>query len=330
MKSLAETYDVALLDLDGVIYVGTRAVPHAAVTLAEGQRLGMRLAFVTNNASRPPEAVAQHLTSLGVPAAPEEVVTSSQAAARMLAEMLRPGSRVLVVGGAGLVEALEEQRLVPVFNLADQPAAVVQGFHPDVDWRMLAEGSYAVATGVPWVASNVDVTVPTSQGRAPGNGALVEVVRLATGATPQVAGKPEAPMHREAVLRTGARTPLVVGDRLDTDIEGAYREGADSLLVLTGVTDPERLATAAVQHRPTYVAEDLRALLDPPSDAAVNPGLTRYGTWTTSLSEGRVVVEPVEGVEPRRIDALRAVCGLCWAADEQPAGIGEALRKAGW
>ncbi|MFW6091269.1 MAG: HAD-IIA family hydrolase [Actinomycetota bacterium] len=327
---MAETYDVALLDLDGVIYVGAGAVPHAADALASSRHAGMRLAFVTNNAARPPKDVAEHLTSLGVPAAPDEVVTSAQAAARMLAEMLPPGSRVLVVGGEGLVEALEEQGLRPVFGLSQGPAAVAQGFHPDVGWRMLAEAAYTVATGVPWVASNVDMTIPRPEGRAPGNGALVEAVRLATGATPLVAGKPEPPMHREAVLRTGARTPLVVGDRLDTDIEGAYRGGADSLLVLTGVTDPEQLPTAAAVHRPTYVAEDLRALLAPPSDSAIIAGRARYRGWTATARDGRLVVEPVDGAEPRRVDALRAICGLCWAADKPPAGIGQALRKAGW
>lgn len=329
-RRLAEAYDVALLDLDGVVYVGARAVPHAADALAASRRLGMRLAFVTNNASRPPEAVAEHLTSLGVPAAPDEVVTSAQAAARMLSEMLQPGSRVLVVGGSGLVEALKEQRLVPVFQQADRPAAVAQGFDPDIDWRMLAEAAYTINTGVPWVASNVDRTLPTTRGRAPGNGALVEAVRLATGAVPMVAGKPETPMHREAVLRTGARKPLVIGDRLDTDIEGAYRGGADSLLVLTGVTDPEQLVAADVRYRPTYVSEDLRALLEPGANAAVAAGRTDYPSWTAGIVGGRVVVEPVDGAEPRRIDALRAVCGACWDAEDRPAGIGEALRKAGW
>src|SRR5690606_21798394 len=197
-------------------------------------------------------------------------------------------------------------------------------------WRMLAEAAYTINTGVPWVASNVDRTLPTTRGRAPGNGALVEAVRLATGAVPMVAGKPETPMHREAVLRTGARKPLVVGDRLDTDIDGAYRSGADSLLVLTGVTDPEQLVAADVRYRPTYVSEDLRALLEPGANAAVAAGRTDYPSWTAGIVGGRVVVEPVEGAEPRRIDALRAIGGACWDAEDRPAGIGEALRRAGW
>jgi glycerol-1-phosphatase len=330
MVTIADTYDVALLDLDGVVYVGAHAVPHAAEALSACRRMGMRLAYVTNNAARPPRVVAEHLTSLGVAAAPEEVVTSAQAAARMLAEMLPPGATVLVVGGDGLVEALAEQNLVAVAEMAAQPAAVVQGFHPDVGWRLLAEGAYAVASGLPWVASNVDRTIPTPRGRAPGNGALVEVLRLTTGRSPVVAGKPEPPMHREAVLRSKARRPIVVGDRLDTDIEGAHRAGADSLLVLTGVTDASEVAVAPPEHRPSFVGEDLRALLAEPADVSLTAGRTRVNGWTATAAGGRVVLTETDGGQPTRLDALRAVCGLSWAGDEPLEGVADALARGGW
>ena len=330
MATLADTYDVALLDLDGVVYVGAHAVPHAAEALTAVRRKGMRLAYVTNNAARPPRVVAEHLTSLGVDAGPDEVVTSAQAAARMLAEMLPARAKVLVVGGDGLVEALAEQNLVAVAELGHEPAAVVQGFHPDVGWRLLAEGAYAVANGLPWVASNVDRTIPTPRGRAPGNGTLVEVLRMTTGRTPVVAGKPEPPMHREAVLRSAAQHPIVVGDRLDTDIEGAYRAGADSLLVLTGVTDPAELAVAPIEHRPTFVGEDLRALLATPDDMVVTPGTTSAGGWSAGVEGGRITLTEIDGARPTRLDALRAVCGLTWAAEHPLDGLTDVLGKAGW
>lgn len=329
MATLAEIYDVALLDLDGVVYVGAGAVPHAEHALAECRRLGMRLAFVTNNAARPPHVVAEHLSSLGVKAGPSEVVTSAQAAARLLADMLPGGSRVLVVGGEGLIDALVERGLVPVAEHADRPAAVVQGFHPDVGWRLLAEGAYALATGLPWVASNLDRTIPTPRGEAPGNGAFVEVLKLTTGRTPVAAGKPEPPMHREAVLRTGAKRPLVVGDRLDTDIEGARRAGAESLLVLTGVADPEELVGAPAGRRPTYVGEDLRALLAAPGDVSLNEGAFQNGGWAAAVEDGRLSIEQI-GDEASRLDALRSMCGAAWAADERPQGVADALVKAGW
>jgi glycerol 3-phosphatase-2 len=345
MPSLAETYDVALVDLDGVVYVGTEPVDHAAPALARARAAGMRLAFVTNNAARRPEAVAEQLTQLGVTASTGEVVTSAQAAARLLADRLPAGARVLVVGGEGLTAALTERGLTPVGRADDDPAAVVSGFHPDVGWRLLAEGAYAVAAGLPWVASNVDPTIPMPRGKAPGNGALVETIRMATGRYPVVAGKPEPPIHREAILRTGARHPLVIGDRLDTDIEGAVRAGADSLLVLTGVTSVVDLVTASPGCRPSYVGRDLRALSGDPARLMVAAGEWRRGRHVAVVERGRVAVESAHD-QPNpdqcstsgpdaddNADLLRAVCGAVWAAvdrGEHVADVESVLAAAGW
>lgn len=334
MTSLARSYDVALLDLDGVVYLGAEPVAHAAESLRAARLDGMHLAFVTNNAARTPEVVADHLTSIGVDASPEEVVTSAQSAARMLADLLPAGSRVLVVGGEGLVEALTERGMIPVASADADPAAVVQGFAPEVGWRLLAEGSYAVAAGLPWVASNVDLTVPTALGRAPGNGALVDAVRAATGREPLVAGKPEPPMHREAMLRTGAKRPLVVGDRLDTDIEGANRAGVDSLLVFTGVTDPGELVAAPPLLRPTFVGLDLRALAAEPESLRVSAGIAQRGRWLADAETGIVRLKPSHhGSDVDRLDALRALCGLAWDSGAAPIdrhAAERALESAGW
>jgi HAD superfamily hydrolase (TIGR01450 family) len=259
---LARRYDTALLDLDGVVYRGADAVPHAVSALLAAAELGMRLAYVTNNASRTPETVAEHLVALGLPATPADVVTAAQAVARMIAQEVPAGSNVLMVGGEGLEVALTERGLVPVFSAEDDPAAAVQGYRPDTSWAELAEIAYAVQRGVPWFSANTDLTMPTARGIAPGNGALVTAVAKACGDRwPRVAGKPEIALHQETMLRTGAERPLVVGDRLDTDIEGANRAGVDSLLVLTGVTTRAQADAADGAHRATYVAEDLRALL---------------------------------------------------------------------
>ena len=259
---LARRYDTALLDLDGVVYRGADAVPHAVSALLEAAEMGMHLAYVTNNASRTPDVVAEHLVSLGLPATPQDVVTAAQAVARMIAEAVPAGAKVLMVGGEGLRVALRERGLVPVTSADDAPAAAVQGYRPDTSWAELAEIAYAVQRGVPWFAANTDLTMPTARGIAPGNGALVTAVAKACpGQWPRVAGKPEIALHRETMLRTKAERPLVVGDRLDTDIEGANRAGVDSLLVLTGVTTREQAEAADGPHRATYVADDLRALL---------------------------------------------------------------------
>ncbi len=282
---LATRHDVALLDLDGVLYVGPDAVPGAPEAVIAASRAGLRPAYVTNNASRTPETVAEHLRRLGLPARAEDVVTSAQAAATLAADRLPAGAEVLVVGGEGLQVAVRERGLVPVHEAGDGVAAVLQGFSPDVGWRLLAEGTYAVAAGLPWIATNMDATVPTPRGAAPGNGALVRLIAQAAGREPDaVAGKPERPLHHESVRRTGARNPVVVGDRMDTDIEGANRAGVPSLLVLTGVTRPLRPAP-----RCAGAASDLPGARSArwPAGAASRRGNRRGGMAMPRVDGGR-------------------------------------------
>lgn len=304
----AAAYDTALLDLDGVVYAGGEAIAYAVDALAAAREQGMRLAYVTNNASRTPQAVAEHLTRLGVPAAADDVITSAQAVARLIADQVPAGAKVLTVGGEGLTSALRERGLVPVESAADGPAAAVQGYTPDLRWAQLAEMAYAVNAGVPWFASNTDLTIPSARGIAPGNGAAVEAVRIATGGSPQVAGKPLPPMHRETVIRTGAKRPLVVGDRLDTDIEGAFAGDVDSLLVLTGVTTPAVLLAAEPRHRPTYVGADLRDLLRPQPEVGGDGGEFTCGGWTAAAGADGLRIDG-DG-EP--LDGLRALCAAAW------------------
>jgi len=333
-RPLSEVYDVALLDLDGVVYLSGTAVPGAPEALAEARHRGMRLAFVTNNASRSPSAIAAQLTGMGVPAMCAEVVTSAHAAAHLIADRLPPGAPVLVVGGIGLRIALRERGLRPVSTAAERPAAVVQGYGPDVDYALLAEAGLAVRAGAWYVASNVDATLPTARGIQPGNGSLVQVIVTATGQQPVVAGKPEPPLHSEAVARAGARRPLVVGDRLDTDIEGAVRVGADSMLVLTGVTRPADAVLAPGDRRPTYLAHDLAGLLEPHPPVTAAEGGFHCGGWTARLmpdAEGRPDSGGRPDSEAQRdshgqparleitgagapIDGLRALCAAAWSA----------------
>lgn len=311
--ALNQAYDTALLDLDGVVYAGGEAIGHAVESLAEARAGGMHLAYVTNNALRTPDAVAEHLTELGVPADPSDVITSAQAVARLAAGQLPPGARVLLIGGEGLRVALRERGLVPVESADDGPAAVVQGYGgPDMTWGRFAEASYAIRRGLPWFASNTDLTIPGARGIAPGNGAAVEVVRIATGAEPQVAGKPLPPMHRETVLRTGAERPIVVGDRLDTDIEGAFNGGVDSLLVLTGVTDGAQLLAAPPRHRPTYVDRDLRGLLTGQPEVTPAGEAYRCGGWTAAVRGDELVLEGGGDGEGDALDGLRALCAAAW------------------
>ncbi|WP_037860667.1 HAD hydrolase-like protein [Streptomyces sp. NRRL S-340] len=328
-RPLSEAYDTALLDLDGVVYAGGDAIAHAVDSLAAARAGGMRLAYVTNNALRTPDAVAGHLTDLGIRAEASDVVTSAQAVARLIADQVPPGARVLVIGGEGLRVALRERGLEPVESAEDAPVAVAQGYGgPDMPWGRFAEACYALHRGVPWFASNTDLTIPSARGIAPGNGAAVEVVRIATGAEPQVAGKPLPPMHRETILRTGARRPLVVGDRLDTDIEGAFNGGVDSLLVLTGVTDGPRLLAAPPEHRPTYVDADLRGLLTGQPEITREGDGFRCGGWTATAGGDALALSG----DGQPMDGLRALCAAAWTAGGESGCAldgGKALAKLG-
>jgi glycerol-1-phosphatase len=326
-EPLWTAYDVAMLDLDGVVYIGPDAVPGAPDHLDAARGAGMKLAFVTNNASRPPGAVARHLRDLGVAAEDEDVVTSAQAAARLLAERFPEGSPIFVIGGEGLDVALKEQGLRPVQDPADEPVAAVSGFHGDLRWRTVIAGAILVRDGLPWVASNTDLTVPTPQGPGPGNGVLVDVVARFADRRPEVAGKPQPPLFEETVRRVGGHHPLVVGDRLDTDIEGANNSGLDSLLVMTGVTGLAELARARASLRPTYVGADLGSLGRPhPSPETEGAGVRTRG-WTATVEEGRLVMDG-DG----EADAWwQAVATAAWAhldAHDQPVDV-SGLRPPG-
>ncbi len=329
-RPLCEAYDLVIVDLDGTVYVGDRAIPAAVDALAELRGRRTRAAFVTNNASRTPEDVAVQLSALGVEAGPLDVVTSAQAAARLLAGMLPAGSRVLVVGGRGLREALADVGLVPVAAAGDSPLAVVQGWTADLGWGLLAEGAYALARGLPWVATNTDRTLPTAQGLAPGNGAFVSLLAEVTGRQPDVvAGKPGVALLRQTAERFSALAPLVVGDRLDTDIEGAVCAGMDSLLVLTGVSGVEDLLSAGPDSRPTFVATDLGGVLESYPEVVARPGEYRVRDATvTSVAQGpgrptalEVGAEPAAADRSPRfhVDLVRAAAAAAWAA--QDAGI---------
>jgi HAD superfamily hydrolase (TIGR01450 family) len=313
---LHETYDVALLDLDGVVYLGATPIPGAPPALQRAKAAGMRLAYVTNNASRTPAAVAELLRSMDVPAREQDVVTSPQAAARLLADKLPPGAKVLVIGSLALRMAIRERGLRPVSSAAAHPQAVVQGYVPGVDYQALAEGGLAIRAGALFVGTNADSTLPGPRGIQPGNGSLLRVIAHATGVEPIIAGKPELPLHRESIIRTGARAPLVVGDRLDTDIEAANRAGADSLLVLTGVSRPAELPVAVPEQRPTYIALTLDALLEPYPDVASEGDDHTCGGWTARwrhhAGQGQVVELDGDGTP---VDGLRALCAAAWSRD---------------
>jgi HAD superfamily hydrolase (TIGR01450 family) len=309
MSRLVDDYDVALLDLDGTVYVGPLPVEHAVESLNAAVAVGMRTVYTTNNAARTPEEVTAQLRALGLTLEVGDVLTSAQVAAHDIAATYGVGAAVLPVGGPGVRAALSAAGLVVVDSSDEHPVAVMQGYGPDVSWRDLAEAAYAIAAGAQHVATNTDLSIPTARGIAPGNGTLVGAVVAATGLPPRVTGKPFRPMFDLAVQYASAKRALVVGDRLDTDIEGGTNSELDTLFVLTGVDGvPEVLAAISAQ-RPTYIADDLRVLFADMPKVDVDPeGNTTCGGWTVSPS-GHVIATGTN-----TIDGVRAGAAAAWVA----------------
>jgi len=303
---LVEVHDAVFLDLDGVVYIGPDALPGVVDTV---NRVDLPVAYLTNNATRAATEIADHLRSFGLRLDDDAVVTAGQVVSDRIAVDLGTGARVLVAGADGMRRAVEEAGLVAVTSMDDDPEAVVQGGVVDIRWSQLAEASYAVAAGLPWYASNPDLTFPTPRGLAPGNGALVQAVRTATGAEPLVAGKPGRLIFDTASRRLGAQRPIMVGDRVDTDIDGAITAGVPSMLVLTGVTDLAHLFAVEPGHRPDFVSATLAGLNAEHPAVSVTGHSARCRGVTAEARDG--VIE-VDGA-PRDICSIRAATALAWS-----------------
>jgi len=220
-----------VIDLDGVIWLAGQPIPGATAAIARLRAAGIGVLFATNNALPTVAELIDQLAGVGITAAPEEIVTSAQAAASLLA----PGSTAVVCAGGGVVEALRQRGVTVV---AEGPAdTVVVGLTRAFDFTMLATAATAVHGGARLVGTNEDATYPTPGRLLPGAGALLAAVATAAQTTAEVAGKP----HGAIVTLLRQRAPgasLVVGDRPSTDGLLARRLGLPFALVRTGVTPP--------------------------------------------------------------------------------------------
>lgn len=318
MDALLDGFDVILADLDGVVYKGAGAIDFAVESLNAASAAGVRVGYITNNASRTAASVAHHLEELGLTVTADDVVSSPQAGVRLLADLVPAGSTILVVGGDGLTTVVEAAGFTVTRSALDAPAAVIQGFSPEVGWAQLAEAAFALHAvdgrpEVPWIATNTDWTIPVARGIAPGNGTLVSAVHTAVGRLPIVAGKPEVAMFHLAVERFAATKALVIGDRLDTDILGANRAGLESVLVLTGIDRAKQVLAAEKAQRPTYILDDLRQLTESyPETIETVDGtatLTRVGNAVVRRDGENLTVDAAGDA---RIDLLRAGAAAIW------------------
>ena len=307
-------YDTLLADLDGVVYEGTRAIAHAVDSLNKLQANGIAVGYVTNNSSRTPETISAQLNGFGLNTAAEQIIGSAQTGTELLATMVAPGSKILVVGGDGLRSRVASAGFIVVDSADENPAGVIQGFAPEVAWKHLAEAAYAIQAGAKWVATNSDWTLPQERGLAPGNGTLVSAVHTAVGQLPLVAGKPEPAIFQTALRQFNTNAALFVGDRIDTDITGANRAGVDSALVMTGVSTRKELLGVKPEGRPTYILADLSELHADYVEAKKTKRGFSCGKAEVELLANRVIVSHGD---PRSLDALKAACATIWSG-EQP------------
>ena len=338
-ETLLGGYDALLSDLDGVVYAGPFAIPGAPEALNRAEDSGTPVVFVTNNASRSVDSVAEHLRELGVKTRADRVVSSAQASAALLAQQLPAGANVLVTGTDALASCVREAGLTPVRSQHENPVAVVQGFNPRLIWEDLAEASYTlVDEQVLWVATNTDKTIPKERGQAPGNGTLVAAVATAAGRTPQVAGKPEAAIFETAAASVKAQKPVVVGDRLDTDILGANRAGMHGAIVLTGVQTYADVIAAVPDQRPVYILRTLDDFFAPyPNIEVVFEGYetAAYGPrWQANVRGEQIQLTAPEGFSTTaahknfagsddEAEAWRVACAAWWAAHPDRGGVPE-------
>lgn len=309
---LSQAYDAAIYDLDGVCYRGNEPIDHAgeAITAAVGG--GQKAVYLTNNAARTPASIGEHLRSLDIPAEDSEVYTAAMAGAELATEHIPAGSKVFVIGGEGLVWALEQRGFTVVDSADDDPAAVVQGFHPTVGWQVMSEGALAINKGAVFIATNLDASLPQERGFMLGNGALVKAVEHSTGVTPFATGKPLPKVFHQAAGSIDAKLPIAVGDRLNTDIRGAVSAGIDSLHVLTGVSDARDVALAVPEERPTYLAKNLLGLNEAHEAPVVTGGRTELGGEWAEVVDG--TLETSSDISSASVDLYRCVVAASWVA----------------
>jgi 4-nitrophenyl phosphatase len=246
-----------IVDMDGVLYRGNEAMPGASGLIDFLREHGIGFVLATNNATRTPEQFVDKLAGMGVEVYPSEVLTSSLATAGYLAGIAPPGTRVFVVGMEGLRAALQDAG----FSLVEEDAEfVIAGMDFSICYERLAQATLQIRAGARFIGTNPDLTFPSERGIVPGAGSLLAFLEAATGVSPTVIGKPEIAMVEQALARMGAQAAAtgMLGDRLETDILAGKRAGLRTLLVLSGVTDPEMLSRSELQ--PDLVFDDIAHL----------------------------------------------------------------------
>lgn len=319
-KALIDTCDLLVMDLDGVCYMGSQRVDHVSESLSLARYKGKKIMFVTNNASRTPQQVVNHLKNFEIFSRQEEIMTSGMDGVELLKEQLPPGAKVFVVGAPALAQLVSDAGFAVVDSADEHPAAVIQGYASTIDWKQLSEAAYAIRAGATFISTNMDATLPTERGLALGNGSLVLAVTHATGKEAIAGGKPFPGIYRRALDKAHCQRPLCIGDRLDTDIAGARAAGLRSMHVLTGVATPRDIALAPREQRPDFLGIDMQSITEPSPGPVKNP----TGVWTVGDSAGfdirnKIIFRDNESFENKKevtvtLNDYRAMIAAIWEA----------------
>ncbi|MCF4006715.1 HAD-IIA family hydrolase [Corynebacterium uropygiale] len=326
---LLQDHDALLLDLDGTVWEGGRAIPGAVETITES---GLRTLYITNNASRSPAVVASMLRDIDLDAHDSDIITSAQAAIWMMEEECERGATVLVLGSDSFKDLVREAGYRVVDTAEEDPVAVLQGHSTETGWRELSEAALAIRAGARYFASNLDTSLPMERGLMVGNGAMVAAIECSTGVSPQSAGKPQPTMFLQGAERAGAKRPLAVGDRLDTDIEGGVAAEMDVLHVMTGVSGPQDLLRAPATRRPTFLAKDFTEAWNDAETLRPGP----QGGFQAERSGDTITLSG--GDESSTfMQAVRTVLGAAWESEdtaelsvEAQGDVAQAVVKEWW
>ncbi len=232
-----------IIDMDGVVWRGDAPIGDLPATFNRIRERGLKFIFATNNSTRTAKQYVDRLQTFGVEVELWQVVTSSQAAARAVAQKFRRGTKVLIIGEDGLRIPMEEEGFeIASMENAPQSKVVVMGMDRGINFQKVSEATLLIRKGIPFYATNTDITFPTPRGEIPGAGAWISVITAATNVEPIVAGKPFPFLMDLSLEKLGTKKEetLVVGDRLETDIAAGQGVGCPTALVLSGVAKREQ------------------------------------------------------------------------------------------
>lgn len=248
-----------ILDLDGVLWRTSVPIGNLPAIFSKIQKTSWRFVFATNNATLSVTQYMEKIRNFGVPVEPEQVITSGVAAAQYLQKKHPHGGPVYVIGEPGLIDTLNQ---FGFYQSENQPLAVISSLDRQLTYDKLSLAVSFIRSGVPFLATNSDPTLPTPEGFIPGSGSILAALKIASNRRPLIIGKPYPTLFELALARLGVKSEntLVVGDQLATDIAGGIAVGCQTALVLSGVTNAVQAQNSRI--KPTYITQDLTSLIE--------------------------------------------------------------------